>query len=160
MPKLVAPLSHLLLPLQEAVHRAHRTQVLAFVQQPRPNLPGRLIHEPFRLQQSKHSLLLLGGERQRRGWLGRGGHARNRDEQGLISPLFLFGWLLVPVERRPTDPKSQAGGLDADLLSDLPHQAQSFSAFACGPVRSIPSRSASFFCTSKSVRSFWFSLCR
>ena len=71
MRELVAPLTHLAVPGREQpVHRALRRQVPALVEQRRPDLRGRAVDEPLRVQLGQHGLAL--GLRQRPAGVGRG----------------------------------------------------------------------------------------
>ena len=58
--ELIAPLSQLGMLLEDAIHGAHRAQVLTLIQQRRVDLRGGLVHESLRVQGVVHRLALLG----------------------------------------------------------------------------------------------------
>lgn len=62
-PRLVAPLSHLAVPIQYAVHGARRTQVVSFVQHSGPDLVRRPIDEALLVQEIEDGLLFALRER-------------------------------------------------------------------------------------------------
>src|SRR2546426_5245471 len=135
MPELIAPLPHLGVRGQEAIHRALGAEIRALVEQGGVDLPRREVDEARRVQLLEHRRALRSPERPRRS------PPRRRGPRGPAPA----------VVRRARQPEGRTRGGDAQPRSDLGDRRH----HEVSPVNGVPSNAATCFCraTRASARS-------
>src|SRR5206468_10487062 len=131
MPELRAPLPHLGVRGQDAIHRPLGTQILAFVEQGGVDLARRQVHEARRMQLLEHRRSFRPAEGPRRPRL------RRRGSRGPAPT----------VVRRAWQPEGGTRGGDAQPRSDLGDRRH----HEVSPGNGVPSNAATCFCTSPSA---------
>src|SRR6266566_6049322 len=135
MPELIAPLPHLGVRGQEAIHRPLGTEIRALVEQGGVDLAWGQVHEARRVQLLEHRPTLRLPERPRRS------PTRRRGPRGPAPA----------VVRRARQPEGRTRGGDAQPRSDLGDRRH----HEVSPVNGVPSNAATCFCraTRASARS-------
>src|SRR5881396_2224700 len=131
MAELIAPLPHLRVLGQEAIHHAFGTEILAGVEQRGIDLRRRVIHEAWLMQQGEDRGALARAERPGRGT------PRRRGPRGPAPTIV----------GRARQPERRARGGDAQPRSDLGDRRHHEVAVASG----VPSNAATCFCSSTSA---------
>ncbi len=106
MPQLIATFADFAMVVQDAIHRANRAVVLAFIEQGGMDGRRRLVDEAWRVQQVEHDLSLVGTERSWLSWT------------GAIDRIALRRFAMS-VERCPTDVHGPTCGRRADVRRKL-----------------------------------------